>query len=123
MIAIGIFFMVAFTVLALVSQCLQQARALEQQRTPIGAICSDAMLVGPLEEGAYSGDFRDVHPDYQWDAEVFIPEYEIITNETLVAIDLTVRRSGQPEADGAITILKFKPTRRGERPQKGAFWE
>jgi hypothetical protein len=120
MIAIGIFFMVAFAILALVSQCLRQARALEQIRTPIGAIASDAMLVEPVEEGLYNGEFGDVHPDHRWEADVYFPDF--VTNETLFAIDLKVRRSGQSQADGEITILRFQPGNRAGQ-QAGAFWE
>lgn len=120
MIAIGIFFMVAFTVLALVSQCLGQARALEQIRTPIGAIASDAMLKAPLEEGLYTGDFADIIPDYRWEAEVYLPSF--VTNETLKEIDLSVSRSGQSQSDGRLTILKFQPDP-PPREQKGVFWE
>jgi hypothetical protein len=128
MIAIGIFFMVAFSILALVSQCLRQARALEQIRTPIGAIASDAMLVTPVEEGLFTGEFGDIFPDHRWDADVYIPDF--VTNETLLAIDLKVRRSGRSRADAELTILRFQPAQqagqRGNRrggAQTGAFWE
>ena len=52
MIAVGIFFMVSFAVLALVSRCLKQAAALEHVHSPITAIAaqtaaSDFGKVGP----------------------------------------------------------------------------
>ena len=120
MIAIGIFFMVAFAVLALVSQCLSQARALQFSRTPIGAIASDAMLKSPLEDGTYNGDFGDIFPDDRWEAEVYVPDF--VTNETLKAIDLKVIRSGHSDPQGELMILKFQPDP-PPRQQKGAFWE
>lgn len=120
MIAIGIFFMVAFAVLALVSQCLGQARSLELIRTPIGAIASDAMLVTPHEPGMFNGDFGDIYPDHRWEADVYFPEY--VTNETLVAIELGVKRSGQSGPDTELVILKFQPDP-PPREQSGAFWK
>ena len=120
MFAIGLFFMVAFAVLALVSQCLGQARALQVNRSPIGAIASDAMLVQPLEEGMYNGDFGDLFPDHRWDADVY---YSLLaTNETLFEVDLQVHRSGVSEPDGRIVLLKWQPQARAQE-QKGAFWE
>jgi len=120
MIAIGIFFMVAFAVLALVSQCLSQARSLQFSRTPIGAIASDALLKVPLEDGVYNGDFGDLYPDYRWEAEVYVPDF--VTNETLKAVDLQVRRSGAVEPEAELVILKFQPDPPPQE-QEGAFWQ
>jgi len=127
MIAIGIFFMVAFTVLALVSQCLRQARALELVRTPIGAIASDTMMKTPLEYGLFDGDFDEIYPDHRWEAKVappeeYSPDLWFVTNETLVAVQLLVRRSGPTQPDAELILLKFQPDP-PPREQKGAFWE
>ena len=51
---------------------------------------------------------------------MYIPEF--VTNETLFAIDLVVRRSGQSKPDGELTVLKFQPQQQAQ-PQAGAFWE
>ena len=108
MIAIGIFFMVAFTVLALVSQCLSQARALEQVRTPIGSLASQTVLTNQLEEGFESGDFGDVFPDHNWTREI----YEAGTNG-LYEVVLTVSRSGRGKPEAELTIQLYRPAGAG----------
>lgn len=105
MIAIGIFFMVAFAVLALVSQCLQQARALEQVRTPLGSLASQTVLTNQLEEGLESGDFGDIFPDYRWKRDV----YEAGTNG-LYEVVLTVSKSGRSTPDSELTLFMYRPT-------------
>ena len=109
MIAIGIFFMVAFAVLALVSQCLGQARALQQVRNPIGSLASQTVLTNQLEEGTESGDFEDLFPDYRWTREV----YEAGTNG-LYEVHLTVTRSGQQKPDSELTLYLFRPQGGGQ---------
>lgn len=111
MIAIGIFFMVAFAVLALVSQCLSQARALEQIRTPIGSLASQTVLTNQLEEGVESGDFGDLFPEYRWTRDV----YEAETNG-LYEVVLTVSKSGASKADGEVTLLLYRPATGPRRP-------
>ncbi len=112
MIAIGIFFMVAFAVLALVSQCLRQARALETVRSPIGSLASQTVLTNQLQEGIESGDFGDIFPDHRWRRDVL----EAGTNG-LYEVVLTVTRSGQSKPEGELTLYLFRPAGgAGRRP-------
>lgn len=104
MIAIGLFFMVAFAILALVSQSLRQARALEFTRSPVGSLASQTVLTNELEEGFETGDFDDVFPDYNWTREVF----EFGTNG-LYEVELTVSRNRQSEPEGTLNLLMFRP--------------
>ncbi|MCU0770606.1 MAG: hypothetical protein MUE94_02385 [Verrucomicrobia bacterium] len=103
MIAIGIFFLVAFTVLAVVSQCLRQAKALDLARSPIGSLASQTVVTNQLEEGIETGDFGDIFPDYRWTREV-----SELTNG-LYEVALTVTRSGQSRPDGELMLYVYKP--------------
>jgi hypothetical protein len=116
MIAVGLFFMVAFTVLALVSQNLRTARALQFTRSPIGSLASQTMLVAAtngLEEGIETGDFEDLFPDYRWEREV--SEFE--TNG-LMEVYLSVSRQGKSQPEAEMNILVFSGTQQagGRRP-------
>lgn len=106
MIAIGIFFMVAFTVLALVSQCLRQAAALEQVRTPVGSLAAQTVLTNRLEEGVESGDFGDLFPGYRWSREIV----EAQTNG-LYEVTLAVSRSGQSKPEGELVLYLYETGR------------
>jgi type II secretory pathway pseudopilin PulG len=114
MIAIGIFFMVAFTVLALVSQCLGQARALQTARSPVGSLAAQTVLTNQLEEGVESGDFGDIFPDHRWERDV----YEAGTNG-LYEVTLTTTRSGQSKPDGELILYLFRPATSGARRPGG----
>lgn len=111
MIAVGIFFMVAFTILALVSQCLRQAGALQQMRSPVGSLAAQTVLTNQLEEGVESGDFEDIFPDHRWSRDV----YEAGTNG-LYEVKLTVTRSGSSKPDGEMTLYLFRPEGGARRP-------
>lgn len=111
MIAIGIFFMVAFTVLALVSQCLRQAAALERVRTPVGSLAAQTVLTNRLEEGFESGEFGDLFPDYRWTRDV----YEAGTNG-LYEVVLTVSKSGQSRPESELTLYLYRPATGPQRP-------
>ena len=102
MIAMAIFFMVVFAILAMVSNTLRNARALQQTHVDAGALASFLTLSNRLDEGTYSGDFGDLYPDHEYDYEV-IP----ITNG-LVRVDLEVRGgTGSRPEESAMSILLF----------------
>jgi hypothetical protein len=116
MIAIGIFFMVAFSILALVSQCLQQARALESVRSPIGSLAAQTVLTNELKEGIETGDFGDIFPDYRWTREV----YEAGTNG-LYEVVLSISRSGQRTPEGELNLYLFRPAGGGPGRRPGGI--
>lgn len=112
MIAVGLFFMVAFAVLALVSQNLRTARALQFTRSPIGSLASQTLLIATngLEEGIETGDFEGLFPEHRWEREV--REFE--TNG-LMEVHLSVSRQGQAKPEAEMTILVFSGTQGGVR--------
>jgi hypothetical protein len=116
MIAVGLFFMVAFTVLALVSQNLRTSRALQFTRSPIGSLAAQTMLVATngLEEGIETGDFEDIFPNHRWEREV--REFE--TNG-LMEVYLSVSRDGQSQPEAEMVILVFSGTQGGGRRPGG----
>ncbi len=60
MIAIGIFFLGAFTILALISQSLSNAQRLKHPLVDASAILSDMSLTNQLVEGPYDGNLGDL---------------------------------------------------------------
>src|SRR4051812_8006401 len=67
MIALGIFFMAMFTILALVSNTLRNARALQETDVDPSMLAAQLSLTNRLVEGSESGDFGDFYRDYNWD--------------------------------------------------------
>jgi len=116
MVAMGIFFMVVFAILGMVSNTLRNARALQgtQGDAPIGALAAFLTCSNRLDEGTYSGDFGDLFPDYEYDYEV-IP----ITNG-LVRVDLMVRGgTGRRPEESSMSILLFLANQPGSVPGFG----
>lgn len=72
MIAVGIFFMAIFAILALVSQNLGIARSLSRGDVDFGTVAWELARTNKLEEGYYSGDFGDFYPGATWSADVFL---------------------------------------------------
>ena len=105
MIASGIFFMCIFTILAMVSSVLRNARSL--RRTELDAGMVAARLVGTtnrFSEGTESGDFGNLYPDYSWETDT----YEAQTNG-LWQVDIVVRRRGVPQPVDSMSIYIFSP--------------
>lgn len=111
MLAVAIFFMVTFAILALVSSGLRTARALKVIRPNAGMLASEMMLTNKLEEGTESGDFGDFYPGYSWSRET----YEATTNG-LWRADFTVYRDGQRgRPDSRMSIFVFSPNSQTKR--------
>ena len=60
MIALGIFFMAVFTILALVSNTLRNARSLRRPQVDAGMAAAIYTATNRFYEGSSSGDFEDV---------------------------------------------------------------
>src|SRR5258708_5346286 len=72
MIALGIFCMAGFAILAMVATTLRNARALRDQHPDAGTVASQYCLTNKLYEGSYSGDFSDLgdlYSGYAWSTE------------------------------------------------------
>lgn len=105
LIAAGIFFMVLFAILALVSQGLRMARGLRQSGATPAMTAAELSNTNRLEEGSESGDFGDIYPDYSWSRDC----YEISSNG-LWRADITVSRQlGRDMVDSHMSILLFRP--------------
>jgi hypothetical protein len=110
MIAIAIFFMVSFSILAVVSAGLRTAQALRITRPNAGILAADLTLTNRLEEGeAETGDFEDLcpkmYPDYEWTRKAS----ELGTNG-LWQVDFTIyRRDDRSRPDSTLSILLYSP--------------
>ncbi len=104
MIACGIFFMAVFTILALVSNNLRNARALRRVHTDAGMVAAQLFRTNRVYEGRDSGDFGKVYQDYSWETDT----YEVATNG-LWQVDIVVNRRGVPQPVDAFSIWIFSP--------------
>ncbi len=102
MIAIAIFFMAMFTILALVSQTLRSARSLSQNAPTPGMVAAELSQTNKLEEGFDSGDFGDLYPDYTWETETML----WVTNG-MFQVDCTVYHGRN--VDSTVSLLLYKP--------------
>jgi hypothetical protein len=104
MIAIAIFFMSVFVILALVSQSLANARRLQRPIVDAAMIASELSLTNQIVEENQSGDFGDAYPGYTWTADI----NEVQTNK-LFQVDYVVQRSDSKEVMQKMSVLFFRP--------------
>jgi prepilin-type N-terminal cleavage/methylation domain len=108
MIALGIFFMAAFSILALVSNTLRNARRLQDSQVDASMLAAQVMMTNRLYEGTESGDFGDTYPDYSYE-QVNIP----ITNG-LWQVDFFVHHhAGRVNTESKMSIFVFSPDSQG----------
>jgi hypothetical protein len=71
MIALAIFFMAVFAILASVSQSVSAARLLQQQQAvpDASSLIAELYLTNKFEEGIVEGDFGDAYPNFTWTRE------------------------------------------------------
>jgi len=105
MIAMGLFFMAVFSILALVSNGLRNARALQQTTVDAGMLAAELSLTNKLTEGMESGDFGDLYPDYKWAQEIV----EVGTNG-LFEVRFVIRHNAAGRLiESPMSILLFRP--------------
>lgn len=105
MIALGIFFMAVFTILALVSNTLRNARALQRPPIDAGMVAAMYSNTNRFSEGSVNGDFEDdVLRDYSWAVDTV----EAGTNGLLKA-DVVLLRRGLDKPADHLEILVFDP--------------
>src|SRR6267154_1491482 len=107
MIACGIFFMATFTILALVSTTLRNARAL--QRGDVDAGMAAAQVYQLLKtnrqvEVSGSGDFGEAYPDYSF--EFASQQYE---SNGLLQVEIVVNRRGNRNPVDSTIIWVYSP--------------
>jgi len=104
MIALGIFFMAVFTILALVSNTLRNARALQRVEVEATMVAAELTKTNRYTEGSESGDFGDFAREYSYRYET----YEAATNGLWQA-DIVLQRRGLGQPAGTMSILLFSP--------------
>jgi hypothetical protein len=108
MIASGIFFMASFSILALVSQSLRNARSLQRPPVDAGMVAAQYAATNRFFEGTRSGDFdSDALRDYSWTVDT----YEVGTNG-LLAADVVLDQRGLKNAADKMSIIIFDPNYR-----------
>jgi len=104
MIALGIFFMAVFTILALVSNILRNARGLQRPQVDAGLAAALYVNTNRFPVGNVSGELGDSLADFS---------YEIATDEFatngLMQADIALNRRGGKQPPDTISILVFDP--------------
>ena len=104
MIALGIFFMAVFTILALVSSILRNARGLQRPQVDAGLAAALYVNTNRFPVGTVSGELGDSLADFS---------YEIATDEFatngLMQAEIVLSRRGGRQAPDTISILVFDP--------------
>ena len=104
MIACGIFFIAIFAILALVSNCLRNARALRHIEVDAGMVAAQLYKTNKLTEGVLSGDFGDTYQEYSWETQT----QEAATNG-LYQVDIVVRRRGLQNPVDTMSVWVYSP--------------
>jgi hypothetical protein len=106
MIALGIFFMATFTILALVSQILRNARGLQRPQVDAGLAAAIYVNTNRFSVGTVSGNFEDsaLH-DFSYE----VATDEFATNGLLQA-DVVLNKHGSRATPDTLSILVFDPT-------------
>jgi Tfp pilus assembly protein PilV len=103
MIASGIFFMAVFTILALTSQSLRNARLLQNIQVDCSMLAAELSVTNRLSEGGDSGNFGDSYRDYEWSREIL----EVGTNG-LFQVDFRVVHK-PTRRESAMSVLFYRP--------------
>ncbi len=106
MIAMAVFFIVAFAVLGVVMQSLGAAKALQTRHADAGMLAAELSLTNMLEEGYESGDFGDIFPGQRWERQIA----EVGSNG-LFQVDFVVfeRTAKGREVAESMSIIMHRP--------------
>jgi Tfp pilus assembly protein PilV len=109
MLAVGIFCMATFAILALVSNSLSNARRLQRPMVDAGALAGELSQTNQLVEGVMSGNLSrllgDTYQGYTWTREI----REAQTNK-LFQVDFIIQgASGDKPVVSKMSILLFRP--------------
>jgi Tfp pilus assembly protein PilV len=118
MVAMGIFFMAVFSILALVSNGLRNAAALQRDYPDASMLAAMLATTNKLEEGSVEGRFEDIapglYPGFKYTEDVF----EADTNG-LWQVDFFIAREGKNYAEkpdlSVLFWIPVPPTRLGLR--------
>ena len=104
MIALVIFFMAVFTILALVSNILRNARGLQRPQVDAGLAAALYVNTNRFPVGTVSGELGDSLADFSYE----IGTDEFATNGLMQA-DIVLSRRGARQAPDTLSILVFDP--------------
>jgi Tfp pilus assembly protein PilV len=105
MIALGIFFMAMFTILALVSNSLRSARRLRRIEVDAGMVAAQLLIkTNRFSEGRESGDFGQLYQNYSWEYDC-----NIVETNGLLQFDIKVFHRGNSQPVDAMSMLLFSP--------------
>ena len=121
MIAVAIFFMATFSILALVSRCLAQARSLQPMQVDANMVAAELSLTNKLEEGPIPDEiikhFQHMYPDYTCGGTIT----EELTNGFFrVDIEVAGVTAGKHLLNSKSSVYLFRPNstpRRGFAPR------
>ena len=105
MIAMGLFFIAVFSILALVTNGLRNARALQQTTVDAGMLAAELSLTNKLTEGTDSGDFGDLYPNHKWASDTT----EVRTNGLFEVKFVVIHTTGGRVVETPMSILLFRP--------------
>ncbi len=89
MIASGILFICLFSILAVLSSSLRNARALQNAPLDAAMLAAELSLTNKLAEGTESGSCGDLFPGYHWTRQV-----TEASSNGLFQVDFVITRSG-----------------------------
>ena len=117
MIAVAIFFMATFSILALVSRCLAQARSLQPMQVDANMVAAEVSMTNRLEEGPIPPEiikrFEHLYPNYT--ATGYITE--VGTNGFFqVDVEVAGLTSGRHMANSKSTVYLFRQRVGGRLP-------
>jgi type II secretory pathway pseudopilin PulG len=113
MVALLIFFMAVFTILALLSNTLRNARALQRKNVDAGMVAAQLSITNRISEQLEEGDFGDAYPEHNWTSD----SYEVGTNG-LFQVDIIVQRQGgNNPVESKMSVLLFRPESPPGRPR------
>lgn len=112
MIAMAVFFMAVFSILALVSNGLRNASLLLQMPVDAGMLAAELAETNRLEEGFDSGDFGDIFPNHKW-----VRQITEVGSNGLYQVDFAVIHDvrGRP-VETRMSILLYRPGTGPGRP-------
>lgn len=108
MIAIGIFFVAVFAILALVSNSLGNVRRLQRPQVDASSVLARYASTNILVEGTYSGDLSEMlgkeYRNYTWTAQIT----EVSTNH-LYQVEAVVQPYGSRNVISDLSTLLYRP--------------
>ncbi len=112
MVAGGIFFLAVFSILALVSNTIRNARGLRQVDVDAGMVAAQIYKTNKLFEGTQSGDFGSAYQNYSWETLTT----EVATNG-LWQVDIIIRKQGLQKPADVMSIWVYSPESVVGRPR------